>query len=65
MSDGAKGLGATDYIFDLLEKIHARCGWHILEKNLKTAKIPHTRQHKQRAWSILKVGWLSINVNLL
>jgi len=54
VSDGAKGLASTDPLFLQYMVLHARCAWHILEKNAKSAKISMTKEHKARAWCIIK-----------
>ena len=42
VSDGAKGLSSIEHLFVAARKVHARCCWHIIEKNARYYTNPPT-----------------------
>ena len=53
ISDGAKGLESLARLFVAHGVFHARCFWHVIEKNARQSGIAMTDADKARAWTIV------------
>ena len=53
ISDGAKGLESLARLFAAHGVFHARCFWHVIEKNARQNGIAMTDADKARAWTIV------------